>query len=46
MQTTQKGENKMFLQNGDKDILTNVGKTVLILTVFMFAIIFAANVFA
>ena len=34
------------MQKGDKDILTNVGKTVLILTMFMFVIIFAANIFA
>lgn len=33
----------MVLQEGDKSILTNVGKTVLILTAFMFVIIFAAN---
>lgn len=32
-----------FMQSGDKSILTNVGKTVLILTAFMFAIIYAAN---
>ena len=36
----------MVLQQGDKEILTNVGKTVLILTTFMVAIIIAANVFA
>lgn len=34
----------MIMQEGDKDILTNVGKTVVILTVFMFAIILAANI--
>ena len=34
----------MIIQKGDKDILTNVGKTVLILTAFMFAIILAANI--
>ena len=33
-----------FMQQGDKSILTNVGKTVLVLTAFMFAIIIAANV--
>lgn len=33
----------MFMQKGDKDILANVGKTVLVLTAFMFAIILAAN---
>lgn len=33
----------MIMQEGDKDILSNVGKTVLILTVFMFIIILAAN---
>lgn len=36
----------MIKQEDDEDILTNVGKTVLILTVFMFAITFAANIFA
>jgi len=36
----------MFMQEGDKSILGNVGKTVLILTAFMFLIIFAANVLA
>lgn len=40
-----RGKN-MVLQEGDKSILTNVGKTVLILTAFMFAIIIAANVLA
>lgn len=34
----------MIMQKGDKDILVNVGKTVLILTAFMFIIIFAANI--
>lgn len=33
----------MFMQQGDKDILSNVGKTVIVLTAFMFAIILAAN---
>lgn len=33
----------MIMQEGDKDILSNVGKTVLILTAFMFIIILAAN---
>jgi len=36
----------MIMQEGDKTILTNVGKTVLILTTFMFIIIFAANMLA
>ena len=36
----------MFMQEGDKSILINVGKTVLILTAFMFVIIIAANVLA
>ena len=36
----------MFMQEGDKSILSNVGKTVLILTAFMFVIIFAANMLA
>ena len=36
----------MVLQEGDKDILVNVGKTVLILTAFMFAVILAANILA
>lgn len=36
----------MFLQEGDKGILTNVGKTVLILIGFMFAIIITTNVLA
>lgn len=34
------------LQEGDKGIAKNVGKTVLVLTVFMFAIIFLANLIA
>ena len=34
----------MFMQEGDRSILANVGKTVLILTAFMFAVIIAANV--
>ena len=34
----------MIMQKGDKEILSNVGKTVLILTAFMFVIIYAANV--
>lgn len=34
----------MIVQEGDKDILANIGKTVLILTAFMFVIIIAANV--
>ncbi len=36
----------MIIQEGDKSILAYVGKTVLILTVFMFIVIFAANVLA
>lgn len=36
----------MVMQEGDKDILVNVGKTVLILTSFMIAVIIAANVLA
>lgn len=36
----------MIMQDGDKNILLNVGKTVLILTAFMFAIILAANILA
>ena len=36
----------MIMQEGDKSILSNVGKTVLILTAFMFLIIFAANLLA
>lgn len=36
----------MIMQEGDKDILVNVGKTVLILTAFMFAVILAANILA
>lgn len=35
----------MVLQQGDKDILANIGKTVLVLTVFMIAIIIASNIF-
>ena len=34
----------MFMQQGDKDILANVGKTVLVLIAFMFAVMIAANV--
>ena len=34
----------MFMQEGDKNILVNVGKTVLILTSVMIAAIIAANV--
>ena len=34
----------MVMQEGDKEILTNVGRTVLILTAFMFVVIIAANV--
>lgn len=41
----QRGDD-MIMQHGDKSILTNVGKTVLILTAFMFVIIFAANMLA
>ena len=37
-------EKNMIVQEGDKDILVNIGKTVLVLTTFMFAIIIAANV--
>ena len=36
----------MIMQKGDKDILANVGKTVLILTAVMFAAILAANILA
>ncbi len=36
----------MFMQESDKAILTNIGKTVLILTTFMFVIIIAANMLA
>ena len=36
----------MIMQEGDKSILSNVGKTVLILTAFMFLIIFTANMLA
>ena len=36
----------MLMQEGDKNILANVGKTVLILTTFMFLIIIAANLLA
>ena len=36
----------MFMQEGDKSILANVGITVLILTAFMFLIILAANMLA
>lgn len=34
----------MFMQEGDKSILANVGITVLILTGFMFSIILVANI--
>lgn len=34
----------MFLQAGDSDALSNVGKTVGILVVIMFALIWLANV--
>ena len=36
----------MFMQIGDKDILSNVGKTVLVLVALMVALIIAANVLA
>ena len=36
----------MVMQEGDKDILVNVGKTVLILTAFMFVVMILANVLA
>lgn len=36
----------MFMQEGDKHILANVGKTVLILIAVMFAAMIAANFFA
>ena len=36
----------MFMQEGDKNILANIGKTVLILLGVMVAAIIAANVFA
>ena len=36
----------MFMQEGDKNILANVGKTVSILLALMFALIIAANVLA
>lgn len=36
----------MIMQEGDKNILSNVGITVLILTAFMFIVIFAANMLA
>jgi hypothetical protein len=36
----------MIMQQDDKNILANVGKTVLVLTTFMFIIIFAANLLA
>ncbi len=34
----------MVMQEGDKAILVNIGKTVLILTAFMFVVMIAANV--
>ena len=36
----------MIMQEGDKSILSNVGKTVLILTTLMFLLIFVANLLA
>jgi len=36
----------MIMQEGDKDILGNIGKTVLILTAFMFVVMFLANILA
>jgi hypothetical protein len=36
----------MIMQEGDKSILSNVGITVLILTAFMFLVIFLANILA
>lgn len=36
----------MIMQEGDKSILSNVGKTVLILTALMFLLIFVANLIA
>lgn len=36
----------MIMQDGDKDILGNVAKTVMVLTAFMFVIIIAANILA
>ena len=36
----------MIMQEGDKNILVNVGRTVIVLTAFMFAIILAANILA
>lgn len=36
----------MFMQIGDKDILSNVGKTVMVLVALMVALIIAANVLA
>lgn len=35
-----------MLQEGDKTIATNVGKTVMVLTAFMVAIIIIANIIA
>lgn len=35
-----------MMQTGDKGIAINVGKTVLVLTVFMFTIILIANLLA
>ena len=46
IQTKQIRGDEMIMQEGDKSILVNVGKTVLILTAFMFIIIFAANLLA
>ena len=40
------GEKNMIMQDGDKDILGNVAKTVMVLTAFMFVIIIAANILA
>ncbi len=34
----------MVMQEGDKTILVNIGKTVLILTAFMFIVMIAANI--
>ena len=36
----------MFMQEGDKSILANVGKTVLILIAVMIIAMIAANIFA
>lgn len=35
-----------MMQEGDKDIATNIGITVMVLTGFMIAIIMAANILA